>query len=166
MASAMQPQQTTLTAEPHGIGATLCALGAGIMRYGLVLVIVWIGGMKFTSYEANGIQPLVAQSPLMSWAYQIMSVQAFSSLLGVVEILTGVFLALRPFARKLAVLGGVMAVLTFLTTLTFLFSTPGWEASLGFPALSAMPGQFLLKDIVLLGVSCWCLGEALQASPA
>jgi uncharacterized membrane protein YkgB len=50
----------------------------------------------------------------------------------------------------------------FLTTLTFLFSTPGWEPSLGgFPALSAMPGQFLLKDIVLLGAALWSLGEAL-----
>jgi Protein of unknown function, DUF417 len=38
----------------------------------------------------------------------------------------------------------------FLTTFSFLFTTPGWEPSLGgFPAVSAMPGQFVLKDIVL-----------------
>jgi uncharacterized membrane protein YkgB len=52
----------------------------------------------------------------------------------------------------------------FLTTLTFLITTPGWEPSLGgFPALSAMPGQFVLKDIVLLGASLWTAGEALTA---
>jgi uncharacterized membrane protein YkgB len=52
----------------------------------------------------------------------------------------------------------------FLTTLSFLVTTPGWEKSLGgFPALSAMPGQFLLKDVVLLGVSLFTAGEALGA---
>jgi reactive chlorine resistance protein C len=51
----------------------------------------------------------------------------------------------------------------FTTTLSFILSTPGWEPSLGgFPALSAMPGQFLLKDIVLFGAAVWSLGDALQ----
>jgi uncharacterized membrane protein YkgB len=49
----------------------------------------------------------------------------------------------------------------FLTTLSFLLSSPGWEPSLGgFPALSAMPGQFLLKDVVLLAAALWSFGEA------
>jgi uncharacterized membrane protein YkgB len=49
----------------------------------------------------------------------------------------------------------------FLSTLSFLFSTPGWEASLGgFPAVSAFPGQLLLKDVVLLGAAMWSCGEA------
>jgi len=46
------------------------------------------------------------------------------------------------------------------------FTTPGWEPTLGFPALSAMPGQFLLKDIVLLGASVWSLGESLKSLAA
>ena len=37
-------------------------LGKEIVRWGLVVVLAWIGGMKFTAYEAMGIQPLVAQS--------------------------------------------------------------------------------------------------------
>ncbi len=141
----------------------LSALGAVIMRYGLVVVFLWIGAMKFTGYEAQGIQPLVANSPLMSWLYSFLSVQQFSNLLGIVEIVIGVLIALRPISAALAALGSAMAIATFLTTLSFIFSTPGWEASLGgFPSLSAMPGQFLLKDLVLLGVSVWSLGEALQ----
>jgi uncharacterized membrane protein YkgB len=54
----------------------------------------------------------------------------------------------------------------FLTTLSFLVTTPGvWEPSLGgFPALSAVPGQFLVKDLALLGMALWSLGEAWQAS--
>src|SRR5204862_4922266 len=60
--------------------AALEAVGQAIVRYGLVLVVGWIGAMKFTAYEAAGIQPLVANSPLMGWMYRFLSVQAFSSL--------------------------------------------------------------------------------------
>ncbi|HMQ54076.1 MAG TPA: DUF417 family protein [Anaerolineae bacterium] len=140
-------------------------IGEFITRYGLVLVIGWIGAMKFTAYEAQAIQPLVANSPFISWVYQIFSAEAFSSLLGVVEIATAILIALRPVSAKAAVVGGALASLTFLTTLSFLFTTPGWEPTLGgFPALSVVPGQFLIKDIVLLGTSIWLLGEALRAS--
>ena len=54
----------------------------------------------------------------------------------------------------------------FLTTLSFLATTPGvWEPSAGgFPALSGKPGQFLIKDLALLGIALWSLGEAWQAS--
>jgi len=122
--------------------------------------------MKFTAYEASGIQPLVANSPLMSWTYRILSVQNFSNLLGLIEIAIAGMIALRPVSARIAAVGSGFAVLMFLTTLSFLFSTPGWEASLsGFPALSALPGQFLLKDVVLLGASIWSLGEALNARP-
>jgi reactive chlorine resistance protein C len=114
-----------------------------------VLVIGWVGLMKFTGYEADGIQPLVAHSPSMRWIYHFLTVRQFSDGLGVVEVAIPILIAL--------------AILMFLTTLSFIFSTPGWEPSLGgFPALSAMPGQFLLKDVVLLGVAIRSLGESLN----
>src|ERR1700760_2325399 len=139
-------------------------IGMHVTRYGLVIVLLWIGGMKFTAYEAGGIKPMVANSPLMNWAYNVMSEQAFSSLLGVVEIATGLLIAIRPVWPLGSAIGSGLAMGTFLTTLTFLFTTPGWEKSLGgFPALSAMPGQFLLKDVVLLGVALSSAGEALEA---
>ena len=144
--------------------ATLEAVGQAIVRYGLVLVLGWIGAMKFTAYEAAGIQPLVASSPLMGWMYGFLSVRAFSNLLGTVEIAVAVMIALRPASPRIAAVGSAMAVMMFLTTLSFLLSTPGWEPSLGgFPALSVVPGQFLLKDVVLLGAAVWSLGEALSA---
>jgi uncharacterized membrane protein YkgB len=150
--------------SPEYLSDKLRALGTHVTRYGLVVVLLWIGGMKFTAYEAEGIQPLVANSPLMGWVYGFMSVTAFSALLGVVEIAIGLLIALRPVWPTLSAVGSGLAVGTFLTTLTFLFTTPGWEPSLGgFPALSAMPGQFLLKDVVLLGASLWTAGEALAA---
>ena len=94
-----------------------------------------------------------------------MSVGGFSSLLGVVEIAIGVLIALRPVWPLGSAVGSGLAVGMFLTTLSFLVTTPGWEPSLGgFPALSAMPGQFLLKDVVLLGVALFTAGEALGAA--
>jgi Protein of unknown function, DUF417 len=56
-------------------------------------------------------------------------------------------------------------MLMFLITLSFLFSTPGWEPSLGgFPAASGAVGQFLIKDVVLLGAALWSLGAAMTAT--
>jgi uncharacterized membrane protein YkgB len=163
--------QRSTPLQPFGVraedmtatGARLESVGLHVARYALVLVLVWIGAMKFTAYEAAAIQPLVAHSPLMSWLYAIFSVQATSNLIGVAEIAAGVLIALRPWSALAAVIGSMMGVATFVITLTFLFSTPGWEPSLGgFPALSVAPGQFILKDAVLLGAAVWSLGEALK----
>src|SRR3954454_11998172 len=142
----------------------LKTIGIDITRYGLVIVLLWIGGMMFTAYQAEGIRPLVANSPLMSWVYRVMSVGGFSSLLGVAEIAIGVLIALRSVWPMGSAVGSGLAAGMFLTTLSFLVTTPGWEPSLGgFPALSAMPGQSLLKDVVLLGVALSSAGEALEA---
>lgn len=138
--------------------------GGLLARYGLVVVIGWIGLLKFTSYEAHGIEPLVSNSPFMSWLYQLFSVTTFSTLLGVVEVATAVLLALKPWSPRLSAVGSVVAVGLFLATISFLFTTPGiGEASAGgFPVLSST-GQFLIKDVALLGIAVWTLGDALVA---
>jgi uncharacterized membrane protein YkgB len=119
------------------------AVGRELARYGLVVVVAWIGLMKFTAYEAEGIRPFVVNSPLMSWVYGPLSVRGFSAGLGVVDAVIALLIAARPFAPRACVLGSVLAVGMFLTTLSFLITTPGvWESSLGgFPALSALPGR-------------------------
>lgn len=163
MAFAVKTQPAGNTALSQNTSATIQTISLHLIRYGLVLIIAWIGAMKFTAYEANGIQPLVANSPFMGWVYHVLSIQAFSNVLGIVEIATAVMIALRPLSATAAAIGSGTAVVMFLTTLSFLVSTPGWEASLGgFPALAVVPGQFLVKDVVLLGAALWSLGEALQ----
>jgi uncharacterized membrane protein YkgB len=141
-------------------------VGRELARYGLVAVVAWIGLMKFTGYEAEGIRPLVAHSPLLSWVYELMSVRAFSAVLGGVEVAIALLIAARPFSPRASAVGSALAIGMFLTTLSFVVTTPGvWEPSAGgFPALSAMPGQFLIKDLALLGISLWSLGESWQAS--
>src|SRR5215831_9253324 len=152
--------------EKSSLSFQVEAVGRALARYGLVVVVGWIGLMKFTAYEAEGISPFVAHSPLMSWVYGFMSVRGFSAVLGVVEVAIALLIAARPFWPRASALGSALAVGMFLTTLSFLVTTPGvWEPSAGgFPALSAVPGQFLIKDLALLGIALWTLGEAWKAS--
>jgi uncharacterized membrane protein YkgB len=152
--------------QTHSPASRVEAIGRELSRYGLVLIVGWIGFMKFTAYEAEGSSLYVANSPLMSWVYGFLTVREFSAVLGVVEVSVALLIATRPFWPRVSAVGSTLAVGMFLTTLSFLFTTPGvWEQSLGgFPALSGKPGQFLIKDLALLGISLWSLGEAWKAS--
>ncbi len=100
----------------------------------------------------------------MSWMYDVFSVTTFSALLGVLEVGAAVLLAVKPWAPRLSAAGSVIAIGLFVATITFLFTTPGvFEASQGgFPMLSTS-GQFLIKDVALLGVSVWTLADALRS---
>ncbi len=155
----------TMNSDVAVPGQKLENIGATVIRYGLVAVLLWVGLLKFTAYEAEGIQGLVANSPLMSWAYSVMSVRAFSAVLGIIEITLGILIALRPVAPRLSAFGSIGAIVMFLTTLTFLLTTPGvWQPGYGFPSLSPMPGQFIAKDLLFLGAALWTAGEALRAA--
>lgn len=138
----------------------LTALGAHISRYSLVLILFWIGIQKFTLAEAEGIRPLVTHSPFMSWMYSFLSVRAVSGVIGVVEISVAVLMALRPVSPKASFLGSVGAIITFLTTVSFLFTTPGvLDHSHVVPLLGDL-GGFLIKDLALLGCAVWTAAEA------
>ncbi|BAO90809.1 YkgB family protein [Caballeronia cordobensis] len=126
-----------------------------LLRWALVIVFLWFGGMKFTAYEANGIAPFVIHSPIMSWLHTLFGVRGASYVIGVLELSTAAALIVGAFRPLFSALGAAMSAATYLITLTFFLSTPGVaEATAGgFPAISAMPGQFLLKDVVLLAAS-------------
>ncbi len=82
-------------------------LGAGIIRYGLVIVLLWVGSLKFTSYEAEGIKPLVMNSPFLSWGYSLTSVTGFAKLIGVTEILLGLLIAARYISPRISAIGSI-----------------------------------------------------------
>jgi uncharacterized membrane protein YkgB len=148
------------------VGETITAIGGGILRYGLVGILLYLGTFKFTLTEAEAIRPLLEYSPLMSWLYLFTGVQGASNLIGTAEIVTAALLAVRPWAPRLTVIGSIGAILTFLVTLSFLVTTPGaFERVPDFPIpIPGMAGGFLIKDVFLLGAAVWSLGEALQAS--
>jgi uncharacterized membrane protein YkgB len=136
--------------------------GQIVSRYGLVVVLAWIGFGKYAKMEAR---VLIEHSPLMSWIYDVLSVGGVAKALGTTEIIAAILTAFRPFWPKVSAVGSAMAVMLFLGTLSFLFTTPGLVVAHydGIPVLGAQPGQFLLKDLVLIGVALWTLGEALGA---
>src|SRR6476620_1351304 len=80
----------------------LDSLGAYLARYGLVIVIGWIGLMKLPEFVARGIEPLVSNSPLRSWMYDTFSVTTCSALLGVLAVAAAVLLAVKPWAPRLS----------------------------------------------------------------
>ncbi|WP_454752895.1 YkgB family protein [Cupriavidus necator] len=137
-----------------------------LLRWALVVIFLWFGGMKFTAYEANGIAPFIASSPIMSWLHTLFGVQRTSYVIGVLELSTAAALILGAFQPIFSALGAAMSAATYLITLTFILTTPGVaEATAGgLPAISAMPGQFLLKDLVLLAASLSLLLASVQGS--
>jgi reactive chlorine resistance protein C len=148
-------------------GQTIADVGATIVRYGLVVVIGWIGALKYTGSEATRIQLYISNSPFMSWLNELFGVRALADVIGAVEILAAVLIALHAVSPRLGVVGGALGTLLFVSTLSFLFTTPdvGDAKAGGFPALSSV-GQFLIKDIVLLGASVWVAGLSLVAARA
>ena len=136
-----------------------------LLRWALVVVFLWFGGMKFTSYEAHGNAPLIDHSPIMSWMNVAFGIQGASDVIGVIELSTAAALIAGAFVPVASALGAAMSTVTFLITLTFFVSTPGVAEPTagGFPAISAPIGQFLLKDLVLLAASLNLLFASLRS---
>lgn len=129
------------------------ALGGGVLRYGLVLLLVGIGLLKFTEAEALAIQAWVAHSPILGWLYGVTTVQMASDVIGIVEITLGILLAISRWWPRLSAIGSIGASVTFLITLSFLFTTPN---------LSPDTQGFLAKDFMLFGAALWTAGESLR----
>ena len=144
-------------------GGRISSAGRLVSRYGLVVVLAWIGSGKYVKMDSR---VLIEHSPLMSWLYDFLSFGTVAKTLGSIEIVTAVLIAVYPFRPRLSAIGSAFAVVLFLGTLSFLFTTPGVVESFanGLPVLSAQPGQFLLKDLVLIGVALWTLGDSLEAA--
>ena len=49
--------------------SSLRNFGTKFIRVAILVVFVWIGGLKYFHYEADGIVPFVANSPFMSFFY-------------------------------------------------------------------------------------------------
>ncbi|WP_394836581.1 DUF417 family protein [Pendulispora rubella] len=141
-------------------------VGGYVLRYGLVAILLFFGAFKFTAVEAQGIEPLVRNSPFMSWMYALTSVRGVSNVIGILEIVVAGALLARPWSAKVAAVGSFGGVLIFLTTLSFLVTTPGiWVSVPGFPLpVPNEMGCFIAKDVFLLGASLWSAAEALRHS--
>lgn len=164
----METASTTLTQPILNAGPVIERFGTSFIIVALAVIYFWFGGMKFTGYEANGIASFVKPSPILGWLYDIFSVQTFSNLLGILEISIGLMFLGRFVDPRISALGGFLSSGLFLTTLSFMLTTPGIAEPTagGFPAISVAPGQFLLKDLGLLAASIFILGNSLTAIAA
>ena len=141
-------------------------LGSGIARWGLILCLLFIGLAKFTPEEAQGIRPLIVHSPLMAWMYSVWSLQGVSNVIGTIELILAVLLVIGIWSARASLLAGAGCAITFVLTVSFILSTPGAIViAHGLPALGGT-GQFLIKDVVLLGASLSMAGQALAVLPA
>jgi len=177
----------------YGGAASLDRLGMGLMRFALVLVLVWIGGLKFAKYEADSIVPLVANSPMMSFFYHHPTPEyrthmnkegelnvahrqwnenngtyPVSYALGIVIVSIGLLIALHPFLPQLAAVGSFLLILMACTTLSFLVTTPEvWVPALG-DSLHGFPylaggGRLIIKDSIMLGAAVVTLADSAKA---
>ena len=168
--SGIELQNDSLT---RPLATTITKVGRIVALAGVILPLLLIGGMKFTQVEIEALKPLISGTPWLAWMYPVLGEAGTSYVLGVIEIATALFLIVGPWSTRAGVAGGALAALAFLVTCSIMIALPIWEPTLGFPALGPA-GQFLIKDIALLGIALVVLGESLgrldgeaaQAHPA
>ncbi|MER8962592.1 MULTISPECIES: DUF417 family protein [unclassified Mesorhizobium] len=154
------PDETTPRPWARKIAAIRKA-GRIVALTGVILPLLMIGGMKFTTVEIEALRPLIGGTPWLAWMYPVFGEAGASYVLGVVEIATALLLIAYPWSARAGVTGGALAALIFLVTCSIMIVLPIWEPALGFPALGPL-GQFLIKDIALLGIALVVLGESLN----
>ena len=189
-----QANQNSFFRRALAAAASVDRLGMGLLRLGLVIVLVWIGSLKFASYEADSIVPLVSNSPLMSFFYRHPAPEyrhymnregelipahhewqesngtyRFSYGLGIVIVSIGLLIALYPISPRASFVGSFLLIFMSLTTLSFLVTTPeAWVPALGDSA-HGFPylsgvGRLVIKDAIMLGAALVTLADAAKAS--
>jgi uncharacterized membrane protein YkgB len=176
------------------LAARLDRLGVSLTRVGLVVVLVWIGGLKMYRYEDEGIVPFVANSPAMSFFYRQPAgayhthmnregelvpanrewhhkngTYRFAHGLGTVIVILGVMIALDPWFHRVSALGSFLVVGMSFTTLSFLITTPEcWVPSLGSPEhgfpLLSGAGRLVVKDAIMLGAAIVTMADSAKSA--
>ena len=166
--------------------------GITFTRLGLIIVLVWIGALKIYKYEADGIVPFVANSPVMSFFYKHPAPEyakhinpegalvpanrawhesngtyPFALGLGAVIVAYGLMIGLNPWLPQVAAFGSFMVMIMSLTTLSFLVTTPeSWVPNLGdehgFPLLSGR-GRLVIKDAIMFGAAWVTMADSAGA---
>lgn len=173
----------SLSNKAFTLAANSSGLGLSLTRFGLIVVLVWIGALKIYKYEADGIVPFVANSPAMNFFYkypppdyarhinpegalvpanrswhEANHTYSFAIGLGAVIVLYGLMIALNPWLPQVSAVGSALVVIMSLVTLSFLVTTPeSWVPNLGDSEygfpLLSGRGRLVVKDIIMLGAA-------------
>jgi uncharacterized membrane protein YkgB len=172
------------------IAANADKFGIKVTRLGLIVVLLWIGGLKAFRYEANGIVPFVANSPFMNFFYEYSApdykkhmnpeganvpaniewheqnhTYFFAYGLGAVIVLYGVMISLHRWLPQVAALGSFLVFVMSFVTLSFLITTPEtWVPALG-DARHGFPylsgaGRLVIKDAIMMGAALVTMADS------
>ncbi|MEU0597451.1 DUF417 family protein [Streptomyces sp. NPDC006393] len=142
--------------------ARLHSGGITASRFGLVLNLASIGRLKFEDYEVENIRPVVVSSPLLRRPLRGLGETRLARAIGITEITIAGMICTGRWAPRVSAAGSMLAAGMFTVTLSFLISTPeAWHQRGREPKLSPA-GQFLIKDVVLLGASLITAAESLS----
>lgn len=186
----MKTRMTMLYDRFLNCAASLDRLGLNFMRVAILIIFVWIGGLKYFAYEADGIVPFVANSPFMSFFYaydtpeykQHMNAEGvfkaenrewhkqnntytFSYGLGALIVTIGILVFLGTFSPKIGLVGELLAIVMTLGTLSFLVTTPeSWVPNLGDTDFGfpflSGRGRLVIKDIAILAGAVILLADS------
>ncbi len=131
-----------------------------LVRGSMVLIFLLFGYQKWFEYEAQGLIPFISNGPLTFWMYPVFGLHGATYFLGVSEWLTAALLIWGFWNPKAGIVGAILSVGTFITTVTIIpFMPDGWNAAAGgFPAMQGNVA-FLMKDVVLFAVSVYLLKQ-------
>ena len=164
------------------VAASTQKLGINLIRISILIIFVWIGGLKFWNYEAEGIVPFVAKSAPEYKTYKLKegefdqakhewhqenNTYGFSRGLGILIMAIGILTFLGIFSPKIGLVGAGLAIIMTFGTLSFLVTTPEvWVPNLGsgefgFPLLSGA-GRLVIKDTAILAGAIVVLSDSAQ----
>ena len=146
-------------------GLLKCDLDLHLVRGSMVLIFLLFGYQKWFEYEAQTLIPFISNGPLTFWMYPVFGLHGASYFLGASEWLTAALLIWGFWNPKAGMIGAILSLGTFVTTVTIIpFMPDGWNAAAGFPAMQGNVA-FLMKDVVFLAVSVYLLKQdVLRAS--
>jgi len=129
-----------------------------VTSIGMIVMLLWAGAFKMTAPGAEGIIPLVSNSPLMSWQFRLFGPYVGSDIIGLTEWLAAILIIVGYFRPKAGIVAGLILTGMFFTTSTMLLTTPGTTISV--PGIHGMRymnnlGLFLFKDVISFGASLY-----------
>ncbi len=132
-----------------------------VISAGMIVMLLWAGSYKMTAPGAEGIIPLVSNSPLIWWHFKLFGPYVGSDIIGLTEWIAALLYIAGYFRPKAGVLAGLITTFMFFTTSTMLLTTPG--AIISVPGIHVMRymsnlGLFLFKDVISFGASFYLIG--------
>ena len=175
------------------LAASAQKFGVNFIRVAILVIFVWIGGLKFWNYEAEGIVPFVANSSFMSFFYTKVAPEykeyklkegefdevkhqwhvenntyGFSRGLGILIMSIGILTFLGIFFPKVGLVGAALAIIMTIGTLSFLITTPEvWVPDLGSGEhgfpLLTGAGRLVIKDTAILAGAIVVLADSAKS---